>query len=79
MNNLTTNVIFVEHLQGVSSKTGKDYNMLKLSDGVDSKVFGCTILEDLNDVFTKGDSIEVTIKVDMFGFKTFQITNAEKL
>ena len=62
---METKCIYVEHLVGVSKKSEKPYNMLKLSNGLDSKMFTCTLPESDTEQIEKG--AEVTVKFEQNG------------
>lgn len=69
---------FGEHMSGVS-KAGNDYNILKLSDGIESKVFSTNLPKTATTELMKGDEVTVEVQVDMFeDYKTFLVVGIEK-
>lgn len=61
---METKVIYVEHLIGTSNKSGEPYNMLKLSNGLESKVFTTTVKSDVTSDIEQGTEITVTFEMD---------------
>lgn len=66
MQNVSKSLLFVKHLVGVSSKSNKPYNMIFLSDGLESKIFTSTLTPQLTEDLTVGEEYSFEFSVDVF-------------
>lgn len=76
--NARASLIFVSFMAGVSKKSGKDYQMLELSDGLKSNTFFLDLdteqEKELNKL-QRGDRVMVSFNVDLMDSnRPFKIT-----
>jgi len=63
--NIKVQLLFVNHSQGVAKKTGKEYNILELSNGLKSRSFFLTKDFDVAENLKEGDTLNCEFEVDI--------------
>jgi len=56
--------VFVEHMQGVAKATGKPYNFVNLSNGIEKLAFNAMFNKDETEKISSGEVVTCEVEID---------------